>query len=79
MVFPWFSTVSPWFSPHFDGSASTEAHEGVVRGHLGGVEPGDPLRVVAAPAWAGTEPSPKRRGTGWWLTYPSEKYESQLG
>jgi hypothetical protein len=22
---------------------------------------------------------PRRNMTGWWLTYPSEKYESQLG
>ena len=30
---------------------STEANEGVIRGHLGRIEPGDPLRVVATPAW----------------------------
>ena len=30
---------------------STEANEGVIRGHLSRIEPGDPLRVVAAPAW----------------------------
>ena len=72
MVFPWFSTVSPWSSPHFDGSTSTEAHEGVVRGHLGGVEPGDPLRVVAAPAWTGGDWAVPETDVVWFIVMYSD-------
>lgn len=48
------SVFTTWRSIKMGGFrrfTSTEANEGVIRGHLGRIEPGDPLRVVAAPAW----------------------------
>ena len=39
----------------------------------------DPIASVASQYFEGHEAAQKPTISGWWLTYPSENYDSQLG